>query len=87
MLSRCFLGSSVDVGTFLIGLIQISSFFSLVKWTPVRLSRECVLGISSVSLNVSVSRNNRIKRVVPCQCLDGHVKEPYEMYIAFGARP
>ena len=26
---------------------------------------------------------NRIKRVVPCRCLDGHVKEPYEMSMAW----
>ena len=30
-------------------------------------------------LNWAVYRNNRIKRVAPCRCLDGHVKEPYEM--------
>ena len=30
-------------------------------------------------LNGAVCRNHRIKRVVPCRCLDGHVKEPYEM--------
>ena len=35
-------------------------------------------------LNGAVSRNNRIKRVVPCRCLDGHVKEPYEMSMALG---
>ena len=28
-----------------------------------------------------------MKRVTPCRCLDGHVKEPYEMSIALGARP
>ena len=28
-----------------------------------------------------------VKRVAPCQCLDGHVKEPYEMSVALGARP
>ena len=38
-------------------------------------------------LNGAVSRNNRIKRLALCQCLDGHVKEPYEMYMALGARP
>ena len=37
-------------------------------------------------LNGVVSRNNRIKRFAPCRCLDGHVKEPYEMFMAFGAR-
>ena len=31
-------------------------------------------------LNGAFSRNNRIKR-------DGHVKEPYEMSMALGARP
>ena len=35
----------------------------------------------------AVCRNHRIKRVVPCRCKDGHVKEPYEMSIALGARP
>ena len=34
----------------------------------------------------AVCRNHRIKRLVPCQCLDGHVKEPYEMSMALGAR-
>ena len=32
-------------------------------------------------------RNNRIKREAPCRCLDGHVKEPYEMSMALGALP
>ena len=27
------------------------------------------------------------KRVVLCRCLDGHVKEPYEMSMVLGARP
>ena len=35
----------------------------------------------------AVCPNHRIKRVVPCRCLDGHVKEPYEMSMALGARP
>ena len=35
----------------------------------------------------AVCRNHRIKRVVPCRCLDGHIKEPYEMSMALGARP
>ena len=30
----------------------------------------------------AVCRNHRIKRLVPCRCLDGHVKEPYEMSMA-----
>ena len=38
-------------------------------------------------LNGAVCRNHCIKRVVPCRCLDGHVKEPYEMSMALGARP
>ena len=38
-------------------------------------------------LNGAVCRNHRIKRVVPCRCLGGHVKEPYEMSMALGARP
>ena len=28
-----------------------------------------------------------VKRVAAFRCLDGHVKEPYEMYMALGARP
>ena len=35
----------------------------------------------------AVCRNHCIKRVVPFRCLDGHVKEPYEMSMALGARP
>ena len=31
----------------------------------------------------AVCRNHRIKRVVPCRCLNGHVKEPYEMSMAW----
>ena len=38
-------------------------------------------------LNRAACRNHRIKRVVPCRCLDGHVKEPYEMSMSLGARP
>ena len=34
-------------------------------------------------LNGTVSRNNRIKRLDTCRCLDGQVKEPYEMSMAF----
>ena len=39
-----------------------------------------------MELNI-ISRNNRIKRVTPCRCLDGHVKETCEMYMVLGARP
>ena len=28
-----------------------------------------------------------VKRGIPCRCLDGHVKEPYEMSMALEARP
>ena len=38
-------------------------------------------------LNGAVCRNHRIERVVPCRCWVGHVKEPYEMSMALGARP
>ena len=54
------------------------------------LSREWVLRIPSVSLKATkgaVCRNYRIKRLVPCRSLDGHVKESYEMSMALGARP
>ena len=34
-------------------------------------------------LNGAVCRNHRIKRVVPCRCWDGHVKEPCEMSMAW----
>ena len=29
---------------------------------------------------------HHIKRVAQCRCLDGHIKEPYEISMAFGAR-
>ena len=55
------------------------------------LSRENVSFVSPACrkrrLIGAVCRNHRIKRLVPCRCLDGHVKEPYEMSMAFGARP
>ena len=38
-------------------------------------------------LNGAVCRNHRIEWLVRCRCLDGHVKEPYEMSMALGARP
>ena len=38
-------------------------------------------------LHGAVSRNNRLKRMAPCQSLDGHVKEHYEMSMALGAQP
>ena len=38
-------------------------------------------------LNGAVCRNHRIKRLVPCRCLNGHVKEPYEMSMSLGAWP
>ena len=38
-------------------------------------------------LNGAVSRNNRIKRLTPCWCLDRHAKEPNEVFMALGARP
>ena len=51
----------------------------------------CMSTISSAfckkRLNGAVSRNNPIKRMAPCQCLDGHVKEPYKISMALGARP
>ena len=31
----------------------------------------------------AMCRNHRIKRVVLCRCLDGHVKEPYEISMAW----
>ena len=34
-------------------------------------------------INWAVCRKHRIKRVVPCRFLDGHVKEPYEMSMAW----
>ena len=34
----------------------------------------------------AVSRKT-VKKVVPCRCLDGHVKKPNEMSMALGARP
>ena len=40
-----------------------------------------------MAVDISKLQRNRIKRVAPCRCLDGHVKEPYEMSMALGARP
>ena len=34
-------------------------------------------------LNCAVSRNNTVKRVFPCRCLDGRVKETHEMSMAW----
>ena len=59
-------------------------------WTPVRArevkSRMCPpypQRDRKRRLHGAVCRNHRIKRVVPCRCLDGHVKEPYEMTMAW----
>ena len=50
-----------------------------------------IKNVSSVSpacrkrrLNGAVSRNNRIKSVASCRCLDEHFKEPYEMSYGVG---
>ena len=45
---------------------------------------QCVVKGDSIGRG-AVCRNHRIKRLVPCRCLDGHVKEPYEMSMALGA--
>ena len=56
-------------------------------WGPGGLSRECAPPYPQRDrkrrLNGAVCRNHRIKRLVPCRCLDGHVKEPYEMSMAW----
>ena len=79
-----------------IGSKSISGSRSLVMsngppWGPGGLSRECAPPYPQRDrkrrLNGAVCRNHRIKRLVPCRCLDGHVKEPYEMSMALGARP
>ena len=71
----------------------------LAKWqTPVRTQKggggvevENTYSVSPACrkrrLNGAVCRNHRIKRVDPCRCLDGHVKEPHEISMALGARP
>ena len=67
-----------------------SHLTSWPPWGPRGLSRECVLRIPECRkrrLNRAVSRNNRIKRVAQCRCLDGHVKEPYKMSMALGVQP
>ena len=58
-------------------------FHFVIKYPPVR-TRGLSQVVSSVSaacrkrrLNGAVSRNNRIKRVASCRCLDRHVKESY----------
>ena len=43
-----------------------------------------VVSLMTVYVSCNVFRNNRIKMVAPCRCLDGHVKEPYEMSMALG---
>ena len=35
----------------------------------------------------AMCRNHRIKRLVPCQCLDRHVKESYKMSMVLAPRP
>ena len=54
-------------------------------WGTVAISRECVVRIPCVSW--MATKWGSIKRVTPCRCLDGHVKEPYEMSMALGTRP
>ena len=74
-------------------LFLISTYFLMIRppWGPGGLSRECAPPYPQRDrkrrLNGAVCRNHRIKRVVPCRCKDGHVKEPYEMSMALGARP
>ena len=41
VLSRCFLGFSMGVGPFVIGMSQISSFFSIWKMTLLRFMSIC----------------------------------------------
>ena len=56
-------------------------------WGPGGLSRECAPPYPQRDrkrrLNGAVCRNHRIKRLVPCRCYDWHVKEPYEMSMAW----
>ena len=73
----------------LVEIDSLSSFFPPVRARG--LSRECAPPYPQRDrkrrLNGAVCRNHRIKRLVPCRCLDGHIKEPYEMSMALGARP
>ena len=152
MLSLCPFDISVGVWAFVIGLSQISSFFSFYlivqgfhrtyatgaacqrrtlappdTWSCPTLGLACVLMSRPISPELVLSPDFwisntprcfsfaprqhsqttrtpypqrvvksdlmghgavcRYKRVVPCRCLNGHVKEPYEMSMALGTRP
>ena len=91
--NKYFYSKIIKLDLFL--MVNKSSFHLISqKSTPVRargLSWECTPPYPQRDrkrrLNGAVCRNHRIKRLVPCRCYDGHVKEPYEMSMALGARP
>ena len=46
------------------------------------------VGVGAFVIRLShISSFFSVNREVPCQFLDGHVKNPYEMSMALGARP
>ena len=64
-----------------------SKLFLLLRYNKVG-HNMCDLDRLTPNLNGAVSRNNCKKGDwPPCRCLDGPVKEPYEMSMALGARP
>ena len=66
---------------------SLSFNVEMPPWGPGGLSRECAPPYPQRDrkrrLNGAVCRNHRIKRLVPCRCWDWHVKEPYEMSMAW----
>ena len=77
------------VGSWTMGLLKPYGVSSPVRAQGVK-SRMCPpypLRDRKRRLIGAVCRNHRIKRLVLCRCLDGHVKEPCEMSMALGARP
>ena len=49
---------------------------------PGRLNK-CTLALNIMGRFLGIT----VKRLAPCRCLDGHIKEPYRNSMALGARP
>ena len=89
MLSFINILQNIRYNSLTIGLMFRGFVFVFPRWDP---------GVndenrSSVSQACRKRRLNErflgitVKRVAPGRCLDGHVEEHYEMYMALGARP
>ena len=48
--------------------------------------RSCTYGRAPNAIDIGAVSRNNIKKVAPCRCVDGHVKEPHEISMALGAR-